>query len=116
MDYCARCQILTKGKCPVCGRKTRQPEATDPVLFLMADNLRADMAEPVLEANEIPYARMGNLGAGLTMYTSPAFETFRFYVPYESLARAREVMTETFGEDREFMEHMIPDPEADGEI
>ena len=112
MNYCPRCQILTREKCPVCGRRTRPVEPTDPVLFLMADNLRADMAEPVLEANEIPYARMGNLGAGLTMYTSPAFETFRFYVPYEILPKARELITETFGEDREFMEHLIPDPEA----
>ena len=111
MQYCSRCQILTRGKCPVCGRKSRDVEPTDPVLFLMADNLRADMAEPVLEDNEIPYARMGNLGAGITMYTSPNFETFRFYVPFEFLPKARQIITETFGEDAEFMEHLIPDPE-----
>ena len=111
MKYCPRCQILAQEKCPVCGRRTREVEATDPVLFLITDNIHADMAEPVLEDQEIPFARMGNLGAGLTMYTSPNFETFRFYVPFEALSRARRVMTETFGEDAEMMEHMIPETE-----
>ena len=47
MLYCTRCQILAKDeKCPVCGHKTREIEKTDPVLLLIADNLRADMAEP----------------------------------------------------------------------
>ena len=109
MLYCTRCQILAKDeKCPVCGHKPREIEKTDPVLLLIADNLRADMAEPVLEDNEIPYARLGDRGAGLTMYTSPNFETFRFYVPFDALKRARNLLEETFGEDKEFMEHLIP--------
>ena len=112
MNYCPRCQILSQDKCPVCGRKTRAVEPTDPVLLLIADNVRADMAEPVLEDNEIPFARMGERGAGLTMYTSPSFETFRFYVSFETLPKARALLAETFGEDPEFMEHLIPDPDA----
>ena len=111
MNYCPKCQILAGERCPVCGRRTRVVEPTDPVLFLMADNIRADMAEPVLEANDIPYARIGERGAGLTMYTSANFETYHFYAPYEDLRRARELLTETFGEDPGFMERLIPDPE-----
>ena len=108
MLYCPKCQILAQEKCPVCGRKAREIQPTDPVLLLMTDHLHAGMVEPVLDDSEIPYARIGSRGAGLTMYTSPALETYRFFVPYESLGRARQILQETFGEDRELMEHMAP--------
>ena len=112
MNYCPRCQILAEGKCPVCGRKARAAEPTDPVLLLITDALHADLAEPVLDENDIPYARMGRLGAGLTMYTSPQLETYRFLVPYESLSATRALLAETFGEDAQFMEGLSPDPNA----
>ena len=111
MLYCPKCQILAPEKCPLCERKTREPLENDPVLLLIADNLRADMAEPILNASGIPYARMGERGAGLTMYSSPTLETFRFYVPFGAAKRARQLLADTFGEDRNFMERLIQEIE-----
>ena len=109
MMYCPRCQILAAEKCPVCGRKARQIEKTDPVLFLITDPLHADMVEPILEQNEIPYSRVGIMGAGLTMYASPHLETYRFFTPYSALKECRELIVRIFGEDPVIMEQLIPE-------
>ena len=109
MLYCPRCQILADKKCHICGRKSRPAEETDPVLFLIADALHADMIEPVLEQNDIPYSRIGTLGTGLTMYTGPHMETFRFFTSFAALKECRELIVSIFGEDPQIMEGLIPE-------
>ncbi len=109
MLYCARCQILAGEKCPVCGRKSRPAEETDPVLFLIADALHADMVEPILEESGLPYSRIGTLGAGLTMYASPRLETYRFFAPFSALKKCRDLIAGIFGEDPAIMEQLIPE-------
>ena len=109
MLYCERCQILAHEKCPVCGRKSRPIKETDPVLFLITDALHADMVEPVLEENELPYSRIGTLGAGLTMYASPKLETYRFFAPFSALKQCRDLIAGIFGEDPAIMEQLIPE-------
>lgn len=106
MLYCAKCQTLTTGDCPVCGRresKLRMPQAADPVFLLHCRMQYAAMVEPILAESNIPYSRSGALGAALATTFGSAFELYRFYVPYAAFPAAFRLISGIFGEDKELM-------------
>lgn len=107
MLYCEDCQqlVLPDGEtCPDCEGQLRPPRENDPVLLVSADQLKADMIEPVIQDLGIPYSRTGDLGAAFTMRAGGFLETYRFYVPYGAYARAHDEIAEVFGEDPEIMQ------------
>ena len=98
--YCERCGVLTDGdRCPSCGsRKLRQPEAGDLCFLVEKESLWSGMLADVLEQNGIPCMKKSSMGAGLAIRAGALFETFRFYVTYRDLEKARELVEELFSE------------------
>lgn len=88
MMYCERCHLLSEGLCPRCRGALREPRVNDPVLLEKADPIRAAIIESVLTGADIPYSKMGRMGAALSMKTGGALEEYSFYVPYGAYERA----------------------------
>jgi len=106
MLYCTKCQILSRGSCPRCGRsvkKLREARPEDPVYLINCRMLAAGMIEPLLEENSIPYSRSGALGAGLSTLLGNAIELYNIYVPYALYSKAFELISAIFGEDEDIM-------------
>ena len=64
-------------------RKTREkePDANETFLIAQTARLHADMIEPILRENGVPFERRGTLGTAATLNAGTRFETYRFYVP-----------------------------------
>ena len=77
MWYCSSCQVLCEENiCPLCGkRKLRQPKENDPVLLGVVDTGKDVLLEEILQENDIPYQKSGNLGSALTLYVGVGMET-----------------------------------------
>ncbi len=106
MLYCAKCQLVTDGPCPRCGRKAeklRAPQPGDPVFLINCRTLQAAMLEPLLKDNGIPYYRSGALGAALATKIGSFFELYSIYVSWESYQQARELIVGVFGDDPDIM-------------
>ena len=94
MWYCSSCQVLCEENiCPLCGkRKLRQPKENDPVLLSVVDTGKDVLLEEILQENDIPYQKSGNLGSALTLYVGVGMEKYRFYVPYGAYQKSRELL------------------------
>ena len=107
--YCEKCNRIIEGeRCPVCkSRKIREPEAKDPCYLTEQDYISSGILEDVLKQNGIPYLKKDVMGAGVAIKVGPMLERSRFYVPFEQLSGARDVLeslfpsTETSDEDHD---------------
>lgn len=94
--YCPKCRIVSDGeRCPECGsRKLREPAAEDLCFLTEEDPLMGGMLEDVLRQNGIPALGESNKGAALSVISGPLFEWIRYYVRWEDLDKAREIVNE----------------------
>ena len=103
MMYCERCQqIVEEASCPNCGStRLREPKEKDPCFLTEQDFIHTGILEDILGQNNIPYLRKNVLGAGMAIKVGPMLERGRFFVPYELLPKARELLEDLFIPDEE---------------
>ena len=96
--YCEKCcRIIDENRCPACGsRKVREPGPHDPCFLTEQGYLQAGMLKDVLEQNGIHYLVRDVMGAGMAIKVGPMLERSRFYVPYEELRSAEDLVGELF--------------------
>ena len=94
MVYCEKCNLLTEGdRYSHCGNKRlREPREDDFVFLTRRESPWAGLPEDVFSQNGIAFSVKREKEAALAIRTVPAFEGFRFYVPYRQLTRAGELM------------------------
>lgn len=97
--YCQKCKVAFEGngECPVCGNEKVRPALADDICFLAdADPILGGMLKDVLEQNGIPILSNSTIGAGMAMKAGSMFERVKYYVRYEHLPKAREIVEELF--------------------
>ena len=97
--YCQKCQAAFdgNGNCPVCGSTKIRPVHPDDICLLTdADPIFAWMLKDVLEQNGIPTLSKSTIGAGMAMRAGSMFERVKYYVQYEHLLKAKEIVEEFF--------------------
>ena len=97
--YCPNCQIAfpDAAKCPVCGRKKVRESLPEDICFLTeVTPISGSMLKDVLEQNGIPVLSSSNIGAGMAMRAGSMFERIRFFVRYQNLADAKQIVEELF--------------------
>lgn len=100
--YCEKCKTIYEGetKCPNCKNSTlRAPQKDDICLLTECNTIWGGMLEDVLKQNNIPAMSQSNIGAGLSSRIGQLNERLKFYVPYEYLAAAGEIVEELFGQN-----------------
>ena len=99
--YCEKCKLCFEDTlCPVCGnRKVRQIDEKDLCFLVKKDQLWSGLVADVLKKNQIPFIAQNELGAGLTAKIGLCSERNLFYVPYEYLQRATDLLGEIFPGD-----------------
>ena len=99
--YCETCNYLTEEEsCPVCGgTDLREPKEKDPCFLTEQDYVFSGVLEDVLRQNGIPFLRKNLLGAGLAMRVGPTLDRGRFFVAYDLLPKAQELVDELFAPD-----------------
>ena len=97
--YCQKCKTAFdgKGNCPVCGSPKVRPALPDDICFLTdADPIFGGMLKDVLGQNGIPALCNSTIGAGMAMRAGSMFERVKYYVRYEHLSKAKEIVEELF--------------------
>ena len=96
--YCEHCSLTFEGEgCPRCGRKSAREAAPDDICFLTEkEQIWSGMLADVLKQHGIPFVQKNVLGTGMTLRTGPMFESVRFYVFYQHLAEATEIVEALF--------------------
>ena len=100
MLYCESCCCLyAEGeRCPVCHKdRGREPRPNDICFLTERGQIESDMLEDVLRQNGVRCMKMSASGAGMAMFTGLLLETFRLFVPYEDLEKAREIEESLLG-------------------
>ena len=95
--YCQKCKVAFdgNGNCPVCGNTKVRPVLLDDICFLTdADPILGRMIKDVLEQNGIPALSNSSIGAGMAMRAGSMFERIKYYVRYEHLLKAKEIVEE----------------------
>ena len=95
MNYCENCAALQEGeKCTNCKskKKTVPVKEADIVLLGSVNAFTADMIEPILKDENIPYIRKGKKGSALTAYAGTMGEIVHFYVAYPLYNQAMELI------------------------
>jgi len=97
--YCQKCKAAFdgNGNCPVCGSAKIRPALPDDICFLTyADPIFGGMLKDVLEQNGIPALSSSTIGAGMAMRAGSMFERVKYYVRYEHLSKAKQIVEELF--------------------
>ena len=97
--YCSQCQTIVEDttKCPFCGnKKLRQPEPVDICFLTEIEPIPAGILKDVLDQNHIPVLSNSSIGAAMSMRAGSMFERIRFFVPYQNLADAKQIVGELF--------------------
>lgn len=97
--YCQGCKIVFEEgeRCPFCGSKKVRNASPEDICFLTeVDPIMGGMLKDVLEQNNIPALNSSTIGAGMAMRAGSMFERTKFYVRYEHLAMAKEIVDELF--------------------
>lgn len=101
--YCKHCMIPSEEPtCPNCGAEKLWvilPE--DPCYLTEQQMLWAGVLEDVLNQRRIPHMKRPVYGAGLTKTLGGYHERYEFFVPYEYLPAAREIVAELFSQSGE---------------
>jgi hypothetical protein len=101
MLYCGKCMLVTDNKkCPMCSnKKLVDVDVKDPVYLITKEMIWSDMICDVLDENNIPYLKHGNLGTALSVMFGESVEYYKFYVPYGEYEKTVEFMKELFPSD-----------------
>ena len=101
MPYCKKCMLMTdEAKCPLCSnKKLTEPDLKDPVYLITKEMIWSDLICGVLEENNIPYLKHGNLGTALSITLGYSVEYYRFYVPFGEYENALQYMKDIFPSD-----------------
>ena len=97
--YCQHCRAAFDGNetCPVCGSRKIRPVLPEDICFLTeADPIPGMMLKGVLGQDGIPVLSSSTIGAGMAMRAGSMFERIRFFVRYEHLEQAKEIVEELF--------------------
>ncbi len=97
--YCQNCKVAFDGNenCPVCGSPRIRPALPDDLCFLTdTDPFLGGMLKDVLEQNGIPALSNSTIGAGMAMRAGSMFERIKYFVRYEHLLKAKELVEELF--------------------
>lgn len=97
MLYCETCQTLyPEGeKCPLCHKnRGRTPQPEDVCFLTEKGPIESAMLEDVLRQNGVPCLKKSVSGAGIAMYTGLMLESFRVYVHFAQLEKARAIADE----------------------
>lgn len=101
--FCEKCRRVYEGSaaaCPVCGsRKVRYPRVDDACFLTELESIWGEMLADVLGRNGVPYLKNPVLGAGLTLKLGQGMERWRFYVPFDQLDKARDLVSSMFPEE-----------------
>ena len=103
MLYCEKCHRFAEGDtCPGCKRSRflRAPREDDPVLLCVLRTTYADMVEPLLAEEKVPFSRLA-LGNSALLGGNTFLENYAFYVPCDAYPAALELLTGIFAEDAE---------------
>ena len=94
--YCPKCRnVFEEDICPVCKNRKVREAAPDDLVFLTEEGpLLGGMLEDVLRQNGIPVLTESNKGAALSVISGPLFEWISYYVRYDHLAQAKEIVEE----------------------
>ena len=99
--YCPHCRRLFDGeRCPDCKSKRTAPRAvqTGDLCFVTEQaQIWSEMLADVFTQNGIAFERDGRLGPAISTIIGFTQESYRFFVPYEQLDRALELVDELFG-------------------
>lgn len=101
MQYCERCQMLSEGRCSKCGGRLREPRPNDPMLLMRGDTIHTAIVESLLEAEKIPYSKVGRMGAALAMQTGGMMEEYSIFVPFGAWEVAKELIAVEHAEENE---------------
>ena len=99
--YCQRCRRLFEGAlCPDCGkdRWARAPRDEDPCFLTEKGAPWDGMLADVLNQNGIAHLAQSRVGAALGM-RAPILQSTRFFVRFDDLERAGELLDGLFGPD-----------------
>ncbi len=99
MLYCPKCKKLSESsRCEHCGnKKLTEPTADTPVFLISKNPLWSGMIEDVLEDNSVPFLKKIAHGDGITeAILGYGMEVYSFYVPYERLNEAHELVFPLF--------------------
>ena len=96
--YCRHCRIPAEDACcPRCGKVLTWPVLPeDPCFLTEQTGVWAGLLEDVLRRHRIPFERKAVQGAVLMTLLGSYHTKFHFYVPYEYLIRAEELVEELF--------------------
>ena len=96
--YCEKCRrIIQEDQCPFCKKSiVREPDPEDLCLLTELDYISSGILEDLLKQNNIPYLKKDVMGAGMAIRVGPMFEMSRFYVSYDQLGGAQEVIGNLF--------------------
>ncbi len=106
MLYCENCERLTKQMNPICSHCKgilRDTKDNDSVLLIEAGFVHADLIASLLENEGILFLKSGKMGAAFTMRGGTLLEEYRFLVPFDVYDKAKDLLTEVFGEDIDVM-------------
>ena len=93
--YCESCRTINDGsRCSRCGnKKLRRPAATDICFLTEKGQIDSTILSDELKNEGIAFTSQARQGAGLTMTLgSNALETYRFFVQYQNLRRALDIV------------------------
>ena len=101
--YCRHCRLpAEEACCPRCGRALTWPVLPeDPCFLTEQTGVWAGLLEEVLRQGRIPFQRQSAQGAALMTMLGSYHTKFRFYVPYEYLSRAGELVEGLFGQNED---------------
>lgn len=93
-NYCMYCKILQEepsSHCSDCGQKLEVPQEKDPILLCKANAMIANLLEPLLQAENIPYAKQSKMGAAAVLRAGDFLEEYSFYVPYMAMEKVSQI-------------------------
>ena len=95
MLYCEKCKRLFESDdCPACGRSGRQSTSDDLCFLTEKQAVWAGMLADVLRQEGLPFLQENPLGAWVTVKSGYMMARYRFYVRFEDLSRAQEIVKE----------------------
>lgn len=93
MFYCEKCSLLDQEKqCSKCKQEKREVKGDDFILIGKLDLLKANMIEPILKDNGIPYIRKAKKGSGFTAQAGSFMEEISIYLRYDQYDKAMELI------------------------
>lgn len=93
MYYCENCRLLLDSDCcPFCkSDKLREVKDEDYCFLTEKASVYSGVLKEALEKEKIPYETHSAISSCKSLKHGPGVETYRFFVPYSFLNRAKEI-------------------------